>query len=158
MKLTPVEAITAALTGQKAGFTTGEIRECLPPKLRDKVAGTVNRLVKAGALIKHAGESPRTSRYTLNPDHVPARPAAPPPKRKPRAKVQPTPPAAARPAAEARLTPGPLALYYGEGMRCEHWNVATMAALMRELKHGPAPTPFDRTPHRPRGNHERPHD
>ncbi len=145
MKVTPAEAITTALTGMKEGFTTGELRDCVPKALKAKISGTVNRMLKAGALVKHKGESPRKARYTLNPDHVQVT-TTPPPKGKRRmyeARALPPPPAPARPAGEPRLTPGPLALYYGEDMRCEHWNVNTMADLMRELKNGPRPTPFD---------------
>ena len=131
MKITPVEAITAILTGQKIGFTTAEIRECLPTKaLKGKVSGTVNRMLKTGALEKHPGESPRKARYTLNPDHVASTPTTPPPKRKPRAKVQPTPLAAARPAAEEAER----FLLTCDNVFVTHSSPAAIAALMRELR------------------------
>ena len=129
MKITPVEAITAALTGQKAGFTTAEIRECLPASVQGKVSGTLNRMVKSGALIKHAGESPHKSRYSLNPETAPVTPRAAAPKRKARAKVQPTPPAPARPASESERF-----LLTCDNVFVTHSSPAAIAALMRELR------------------------
>jgi len=61
------DAIVTALTGKTTGLTIAQIREATHDL---KTPSTLARMVKTGAVKKHKGDTPRTSRYTLNPEQL----------------------------------------------------------------------------------------
>lgn len=68
--MTNVEKVSAALRGMKSGLLLAEIAE--RAKLNcAQVSSALSCLKLTDTIIKHAGDTPNKSRYTLNPDATP---------------------------------------------------------------------------------------
>lgn len=62
--------IRAALAGQTTGLTAGEIRERGGMQMDGGMMSALMSMQALGEVIKHPGETPRTSRYSLNPEQL----------------------------------------------------------------------------------------
>lgn len=86
------EQILAALRGKTTGLTSIELREATGVSKPNAISYTLFGMVKSGEVIKHKGESPNKSRYSLNPEAIVDAPrprkAAKKPGRKPGKKRQ----------------------------------------------------------------------
>ncbi len=71
--------IRAALAGQTTGLLAGEIRERGGLQLHGGFMAALLSMKARGEVLKHEGETPRTSRYSLNPEQIAD---APPQRRK----------------------------------------------------------------------------
>lgn len=64
------EEIRAALTGKTTGFTSIELREATGVTKPNAISYTLHGMVARGEVVKHKGESPNKSRYSLNPEKI----------------------------------------------------------------------------------------
>lgn len=71
------EKIRAALKGQSTGLVSEEIRERGGIAEAAACMAALIQMVKAGEVVKHADDSPRKSRYSLNPEFISDAPEAP---------------------------------------------------------------------------------
>ena len=62
--------IGAALRGRANGVTSGEIRESAGIAGAAVCKRAIAAMKKAGELLAHEGESPRKTRYSLNPEQI----------------------------------------------------------------------------------------
>lgn len=64
------EQIKAALTGQPSGLTSLDIRERGEILDAPRCSSVLIQMKKSGEILEHEGESPRKSRYSLNPEFI----------------------------------------------------------------------------------------
>lgn len=71
------EKIRTALTGQTSGLIASEIRERGGIKEAAACMAALMQMKDAGEVLPHQGETPRSTRYSFNPDFIVDTPAAP---------------------------------------------------------------------------------
>lgn len=64
------DKIVAALTGKTTGLTASELRDLTKEDGKNAIAAALFAMAKRGQVVKHKGDSPNKSRYTLNPEQI----------------------------------------------------------------------------------------
>lgn len=70
LSTTNTEKIRASLTGKTTGLTSGEIRDLTGITKKNAIPSALFVMQMRGEVIKHKGESPGKSRYSLNPEKI----------------------------------------------------------------------------------------